>query len=40
MTVTEEPGIYLAGRCGVRIENTLLVVPPELLPDFSQKKYF
>ena len=27
MTVTDEPGIYLAGRCGVRIENTLLVVP-------------
>lgn len=27
MTVTGEPGIYLAGRFGVRIENTLLVVP-------------
>ena len=27
MTVTDEPGIYLAGRFGVRIENTLLVVP-------------
>ena len=27
MTVTDEPGIYLADRCGVRIENTLLVVP-------------
>ncbi len=27
MTVTDEPGIYLAARCGVRIENTLLVVP-------------
>ena len=27
MTVTDEPGIYLAGRCGVRIENTLLIVP-------------
>ncbi len=26
MTVTDEPGIYLAGRFGVRIENTLLVV--------------
>ena len=25
MTVTDEPGIYLAGRFGVRIENTLLV---------------
>jgi len=27
MTVTDEPGIYLAGRFGVRIENTLLIVP-------------
>lgn len=27
MTVTCEPGIYLKGRFGVRIENTLLVVP-------------
>ena len=27
MTVTDEPGIYLADRFGVRIENTLLVVP-------------
>lgn len=27
MTVTDEPGIYLAGRFGVRIENTLLTVP-------------
>ena len=27
MTVTDEPGIYLAGRCGARIENTLLIVP-------------
>ena len=27
MTVTDEPGIYLAGRCGVRTENTLLVQP-------------
>lgn len=25
MTVTDEPGIYLAGRFGVRIENTLIV---------------
>ena len=29
MTVTDEPGIYLAGRFGVRIENTLLIVPAE-----------
>ncbi len=27
MTVTDEPGIYLAGRFGVRIENTLLITP-------------
>lgn len=27
MTVTDEPGIYVAGCFGVRIENTLLVVP-------------
>lgn len=27
MTVTDEPGIYLKDRFGVRIENTLLVVP-------------
>lgn len=25
MTVTDEPGLYLAGRFGVRIENTLLI---------------
>ena len=27
MTVTDEPGIYLPGRFGVRTENTLLTVP-------------
>ncbi len=27
MTVTDEPGLYLAGKFGVRTENTLLVVP-------------
>ena len=27
MTVTDEPGIYFAGKFGVRIENTLLVTP-------------
>lgn len=27
MTVTNEPGMYLAGRFGVRIENTQLIVP-------------
>ena len=26
MTVTDEPGLYLAGRFGVRIENTLLIL--------------
>ena len=29
MTVTDEPGVYLGGRFGVRIENTLLVVSAE-----------
>ena len=27
MTVTDEPGLYLAGRFGVRTENTLLIAP-------------
>ena len=27
MTVTDEPGIYMEGKFGVRIENTLAVVP-------------
>lgn len=27
MTVTDEPGLYQAGRHGIRIENTLLIVP-------------
>ena len=27
MTVTDEPGLYLEGKFGVRIENTLLTVP-------------
>ena len=25
MTITDEPGIYVAGKFGVRIENTLLI---------------
>ena len=29
MTVTDEPGIYLEGKFGVRIENVLLVTPTE-----------
>ncbi len=27
MTITDEPGIYLPGRCGARTENTLLIAP-------------
>ena len=27
MTITDEPGVYLAGKFGVRTENTLLIVP-------------
>ena len=29
MTITNEPGLYLAGKFGVRIENVLLVTPVE-----------
>jgi len=32
MTITDEPGIYVPGRFGVRIENTLLVVPDRETP--------
>ena len=32
MTVTDEPGIYLEGKFGVRTENTLLVVPYQETP--------
>ena len=35
MTVTDEPGIYVAGEFGVRIENTLLIVP-YMQTDFGQ----
>jgi Xaa-Pro aminopeptidase len=34
MTITIEPGIYIAGSHGVRIENTMLIVPdPPLTPN-------
>ena len=29
MTVTDEPGIYKAGKHGVRTENTVLIVPAQ-----------
>ena len=29
MILTDEPGIYKAGRHGIRIENTLLIVPAQ-----------
>ena len=32
MTVTDEPGIYVTGQFGVRIENTLLCVPSRTTP--------
>lgn len=32
MTVTDEPGVYVEGRFGVRIENTLLVVSGPVTP--------
>ena len=35
MTITNEPGIYLAGRFGVRIENTMIVVPADTSKFFS-----
>ena len=34
LTVTDEPGVYVEGRFGVRIENTLLV-PPYINNDFG-----
>ena len=38
MAVTVEPGVYLAGRGGVRIEDTLVVADsaPELLTRFPK----
>ena len=35
MSITNEPGIYLAGRFGVRIENTMIVVPADTSQFFS-----
>ena len=35
MTVTDEPGIYVTGRFGVRIENTLLCCP-DRVTDFGR----
>lgn len=32
MTVTDEPGIYKAGKHGIRTENTLLIVPAQETP--------
>ncbi len=44
MTVTNEPGIYLTGKFGVRIENTMLIVPAEdsgffPLPEGERPRY-
>ena len=39
MTVTDEPGLYLAGKFGVRIENTLLTVP-YVTTDFGRFLHF
>jgi Xaa-Pro aminopeptidase len=44
MTITNEPGIYLTGRFGVRIENTMLIVPADTdaffpLPEGERPRY-
>jgi Xaa-Pro aminopeptidase len=32
MIVSNEPGLYLEGQYGIRLENLVLVTPPEPLP--------
>jgi Xaa-Pro aminopeptidase len=44
MTITNEPSIYLTGKFGVRIENTMLIVPADTtaffpLPDGERPRY-
>ena len=39
MTLTIEPGVYLEGKFGVRIENTMLVKGDNSVSD-SEKKWF
>ena len=45
MTITNEPGIYLTGKFGVRIENTMLIVPADEtdffgLPESERPSYY
>lgn len=38
MVVTNEPGIYIKGKCGIRIEDTILITEnePEILTKSSK----
>ena len=36
MVTSDEPGIYRAGKYGIRIENLLLTVPAFVDPDYGQ----